>query len=129
MVSVWSILAALLSVVTPSSWWAEGMTVPVWQWCDDQPAFERVVDRHAHSGIAAAQAEWATLVAAGRCHWIPAQLATSGLLVNRVYTVEAVISDWPVVIEIWLAGIDGVRPHGYIALYTPQFAEPEKINT
>lgn len=107
----------------PPSPFEEGSTVIVWQWCDTLEASADVVDVHAAAGLEAAGRRWDEHVAAGKCHWIPPQLATTALLVNQEHSERVMVPiggrERPAMVEVWLAAIEGVRPHGYVATVVP----------
>ena len=108
---------------TPATPYEAGSVVIVWQWCDTAAAMGEVADVHAARGLDAARARWDALVEAGACHWIPPALATTAVLVNHIQSVDVTITlsgrERSARVEIWLAAIDGVKPHGYVATLFP----------
>ena len=114
-------LGLLVSAIISSSV-PEGSVVPIYQWCDELKDAQEVVDYSTKYGYRAATEFFEVKVAQHKCHSIPPQLATEGLLVNPVTQdlLEFPGADAPFVLEIWLAIVNGTgRDHDYVFVMYP----------
>lgn len=118
------LVAALISSSVP-----EGTVMPVWQWCDTLEDAKDVVTVHQQMGQEAASQVFQVKVEQNKCHYIPPQLATEGLLVNPetqdMLQFQGV--DTPYMVEIWLGIVNGAgKDHGYIFIMYPVItSQPE----